>query len=266
MHNGKLRPTVIRPVCLCVNPHLGSKTRLLLLSDGCGFVDVGRPLWWKIGSIVYNYCRTSPAQSFTSPAGLVIIFFCIRFETLQPGGPSPRICIPQEQGGPIIPPGKVPSSAPSTRRATVELFYSLCNEDLLVLWRRNLFTLPLPTNGWCLFLKYPFMAQNKTQTWTKLSQSQQMWSQSVDLHETVEGWVRELESRLKYWSILSFVSRSITMDRSSIWQVLPNIKGIYILELILNLNSPEGLIRDFFTDVRRLKKLRGVSRIRTNIV
>jgi hypothetical protein len=32
------RPT--RPVCLGVKPHLGSKTRFLLLSDSCGFVDV----------------------------------------------------------------------------------------------------------------------------------------------------------------------------------------------------------------------------------
>jgi hypothetical protein len=26
------------------NPHLGPKTRFILLSDSCGFVDVGRPL------------------------------------------------------------------------------------------------------------------------------------------------------------------------------------------------------------------------------
>jgi hypothetical protein len=38
-----LRPTVNRPVSLGVKPHLGPKTRFLLLSDSCGFVDVGRP-------------------------------------------------------------------------------------------------------------------------------------------------------------------------------------------------------------------------------
>jgi hypothetical protein len=32
------------------------------------------------------------------------IFYCLRFENPQPGGVGPRICIPQEQGGPIIPP------------------------------------------------------------------------------------------------------------------------------------------------------------------
>jgi hypothetical protein len=32
-------------------------------------------------------------------------FYCLRFETPQPGGPGPRIYISQEQGGPVIPPG-----------------------------------------------------------------------------------------------------------------------------------------------------------------
>jgi hypothetical protein len=33
------------------------------------------------------------------------IFYCLKFETPQPGGQGPRIYIPQEQGGPVIPPG-----------------------------------------------------------------------------------------------------------------------------------------------------------------
>jgi hypothetical protein len=42
----------------------------------------------------------------------------------QPGGPGPRIYIPQEQGGPVIPPMHwVPFSLPpTTRRATLEAF------------------------------------------------------------------------------------------------------------------------------------------------
>jgi hypothetical protein len=32
-------------------------------------------------------------------------FYCLRFVTSQPGGPGPRIYIPQEQGGPVIPTG-----------------------------------------------------------------------------------------------------------------------------------------------------------------
>jgi hypothetical protein len=39
-----LRPTVGRLVFLGVKPYLGPKTRILLLLDSCGFVDVGRPL------------------------------------------------------------------------------------------------------------------------------------------------------------------------------------------------------------------------------
>jgi hypothetical protein len=54
--------------------HLGPKTRFLLLSDSYGFVDVGRHLWQEDGSVVYNYCWASPAQSVSgkSPAGLML--------------------------------------------------------------------------------------------------------------------------------------------------------------------------------------------------
>jgi hypothetical protein len=62
---------------------LGLTTRSLLLSDSCGFVDLGRPLWREDGSVLYNCCWSSPAQSFSgpSPVGLVAIFYCLRFET-----------------------------------------------------------------------------------------------------------------------------------------------------------------------------------------
>jgi hypothetical protein len=48
--HGMLRPTVSRPVCLGVKPHLRPKTRFLLLSDSCRFLDVGRPLRREDGS------------------------------------------------------------------------------------------------------------------------------------------------------------------------------------------------------------------------
>jgi hypothetical protein len=53
------------------------------LSDSCGFVDLGRPLWREDGSAVFNCYWPSPAQSFSgpSPIGVVAIFYCLRFET-----------------------------------------------------------------------------------------------------------------------------------------------------------------------------------------
>jgi hypothetical protein len=74
-----LRPTVSRPVCLGVKPHLGPKTRFLLVSGNCWFVDVGRPLWREDGSVVYNCSWPSPTQSFSGPilAGLMTIFYCL---------------------------------------------------------------------------------------------------------------------------------------------------------------------------------------------
>jgi hypothetical protein len=58
------------------------KTRFLLLSDSCGFVDLGRSLWRKDGSVVHTWCWPSPAQliSGPSPLGLATIFYCLRFE------------------------------------------------------------------------------------------------------------------------------------------------------------------------------------------
>jgi hypothetical protein len=51
-----LRPTVSRSVCFGVKHPSGVSTRLLLLSESCDFVDVGRSLWWENGSVVYNCC------------------------------------------------------------------------------------------------------------------------------------------------------------------------------------------------------------------
>jgi hypothetical protein len=55
----------------------------LIMSDSCGFVDVGRSLWREDGSVVHNCCWSWPAQPFPgpSPVGLATIFYCVRFET-----------------------------------------------------------------------------------------------------------------------------------------------------------------------------------------
>jgi hypothetical protein len=44
---------------------------------------MGRSLWREDGTVVYNCCWPSPAQSVSgpSPVGLETIFFCLRFET-----------------------------------------------------------------------------------------------------------------------------------------------------------------------------------------
>jgi hypothetical protein len=69
------------------------------------------PLWREDGSVIYNCRWSSPAQSFSgpSPAGLMTIFYCLRFETpptwrarspylYPPGtgwpGYTPRHCVP----------------------------------------------------------------------------------------------------------------------------------------------------------------------------
>jgi hypothetical protein len=64
--------------------HLETKDRFLLLSNSCGFINMGRHLWREDGSVVYSCCWSSPAQSFSgpSPSGLMITFYCLRFETL----------------------------------------------------------------------------------------------------------------------------------------------------------------------------------------
>jgi hypothetical protein len=92
---------------LLSSPHLGHKTISLLLSDSCWFVAVGRPLWREDGSVVYNRCWFSPAQSLSvpGPAGLMTIFYCLRFETPQTWMARSPYLYPQEQGGPVIHPG-----------------------------------------------------------------------------------------------------------------------------------------------------------------
>jgi hypothetical protein len=46
-------------------------------------VCMGRSLSRQEGSVVFNCCWTSPAQSFSgpSPVGLATVFYCLRFES-----------------------------------------------------------------------------------------------------------------------------------------------------------------------------------------
>jgi hypothetical protein len=64
-------------------------------------------LWKEDGSVIYNCCWSSPAQSFSgpSPAGLMIIFYSLRLETSPTWRARSPYLYPQEQGGPVISPG-----------------------------------------------------------------------------------------------------------------------------------------------------------------
>jgi hypothetical protein len=121
-----VRPTVSRPVCLGVKPHLGPKTRFLLLSDSCGFVDVGRPLWRDNGSVVYN-C-SGPRQRSHSQVRVPWdswTYFTVSDSRLpQPGGDrSPYLYPPGTWWASYTPRQCVPfSSPPTTLKATVEVF------------------------------------------------------------------------------------------------------------------------------------------------
>jgi hypothetical protein len=100
------RPSVGQSV-LVSSPHLGLMTRFLLLSDSCGFVDMGRPLWREGGSVVYNCCcllQHSHSQ-VRELRGSWPHFTVSDLRLPQPWGPGPCIYVPQEQGGPVIPPG-----------------------------------------------------------------------------------------------------------------------------------------------------------------
>jgi hypothetical protein len=108
------------------SPHLGTKTRFLLLSDNCMFVNVGSPLWQDDGSVVYNRCWPSPALSFSgsSPAELRTAHYCLRFETSTTWRVMFQHLYPPETGWPSYTTRHwVPfSSSFTTRGATMEVF------------------------------------------------------------------------------------------------------------------------------------------------
>jgi hypothetical protein len=97
-----LRLTVSLSVCLGIEHPCGTCDQILLsvgilLSEICGLVSVGRPLWRDDGSAIFSVItQWSESRSTLSHTLLS------HLRLPQPGGPGSRIYIPQEQGGPVI--------------------------------------------------------------------------------------------------------------------------------------------------------------------
>jgi hypothetical protein len=102
-----LQQTASRPVCPGVKPHLGTKTRVLLLSDSCGFMMWGILSDERAGLsfIIAAGSRQRSNSQVRIPRDSWPNFTVADSRLRQPWEPGHRIYIPQEQGVPVIPPG-----------------------------------------------------------------------------------------------------------------------------------------------------------------
>jgi hypothetical protein len=109
---------------LAPNP-LGLTTNNFFLQlNPCDRSPYVTSLWWEDGSVVYNCCWPSPAQSFSglSPAGLMLYFTLSDSRLLRPGAPGPSIYVyPPETRWPSynLRHWDPFTSPPTTRRAMV---------------------------------------------------------------------------------------------------------------------------------------------------
>jgi hypothetical protein len=119
-----LQLTVSQQSFLVSSIHLWLKTRFLLLSDSCGFVDVRCPLWREDGSVIYNCCWLLPAQPFLdlSPAAPMTIFYCLRLQTPPTWRARSPYLHPPGTGWPSYTPRQwVPLSSPPTTCRAVKV-------------------------------------------------------------------------------------------------------------------------------------------------
>jgi hypothetical protein len=86
-----LRLTVSRPVSLDVRHPSGTRDQFFSsFLDSYGFVDVGRPLWREVGSVVFSCCWASPVESILglSPTELIACTRFIRFTYISNDRPN----------------------------------------------------------------------------------------------------------------------------------------------------------------------------------
>jgi hypothetical protein len=83
---------------LATGPLRLTTSNFIFQLNTCGYCPYVTSSWREDGSVVYICCWSSPAQSFL----VRVPHFTVSDSRLpKPGGPGPRIYIPQEQGGPV---------------------------------------------------------------------------------------------------------------------------------------------------------------------
>jgi hypothetical protein len=122
---------------LVTNPLRPTTSHFIFQLNTCGYSPYVTSCLTIDGSVFYNCCWSSQAQSFSgpSPAGLMTTFYCSIFETPPTWRARyPDVYPPGTGWSSYIPRHWVPfSSPPTTRRATVEVFDPTSTGDCLFL-------------------------------------------------------------------------------------------------------------------------------------
>jgi hypothetical protein len=118
---------------LVLSPHLGPKTRFLLLSDSCGFVDIGAPSLAR-GRVCHLQLLLVHASAIifgSVSRGTHDHILLSRFETPPTWRAESSYLYPPGRGWPSYTPKHlVPFSSPPTiRSATVEVFETASTQE-----------------------------------------------------------------------------------------------------------------------------------------